>query len=347
MYILLVIIIIFFHQKLSSQPLQLRKKKENTYVLIICAILVLLAAFRSDEVGADTEGYRLQYLNMGVYTSFQDLVDRFTYYYLGYYIPCKFFFQLGLPVQVWFGFIEAIYLFSMVSMINKFSEDKIFSLMVYVTIGLFPFSMAGLKQTLAMSLMMLSFVSFTEKKYLFSGILVFLVYYTHQSALIFLGAFPMYYYRNTKWLIPLSLVASLVVFLNGYYFMELMVDILDNEKWEDYLVHESNYTYVTFIFYTVITTIAAFNFKRYISAEPNYSKLMLALSIMGCGLQLLAGISPSLFRLAYLYTPFMMILLPNTAVYSKNKGVLTLIIMGCIIFYFLYGYRDFSYSFEW
>ena len=344
MYVLLVLIILFFHQQLKSKPLALRKKKENTYVFIICAILVLLAAFRSDEVGADTEGYRLQYLNMGSYYTFQDLVDRFTYFYLGYYIPCKIFYQLGLPVQVWFGFVEAIYVFSMVRLINKFSEDKIFSLMVFVTIGLFTFSMAGLKQTFAMALMMFSFLFFVEKKYWISGIIIFLVYYTHQSALVFLAAFPMYYLRNTKWLIPLSILAGLLVFFNGYYFMELMVDVLDNEKWEGYLVKESNYTYVTFIFYSVITAIAAFNFTRYNKAEPNYSKLMLAFSVLGCGLQLLAGISPSLFRLAFLYTPFMMILLPNTAAYSRNRSDLTLIIMGCIIFYFLYGFRDFSYS---
>lgn len=345
MYFLLVIIIIFFHQKLFSQPLQLRKKKENTSVLIICAIIVFLAAFRSDEVGADTEGYRLQYLNMGVYTSFQDLVDRFTYYYLGYYIPCKFFSQLGLPVQVWFGFIEAIYLYSMVRLINKFSEDKIFSLLVFVTIGLFSFSMAGLKQTLAMALIMLSFLLFIEKRYLLSGLLVVLVYYTHQSALIFLGAFPMYYFRNTKWLIPLSVVACMLIFFNGYYLMELMVDALDNVKWEGYLINDSKYTYVTFIFYTVITIIAAMNFKRYNNAAPDSAKLMLALSIIGCGVQLLAGFSPSLFRLAYLYTPFLTLLLPNTSYYSKSPIIVRAFIMSSIIFYFLYTNRHWPYSF--
>ncbi len=345
MYYLLILIILLLYNQLQRQPLKLRAKRENIYAWIICIILVLLAAFRSDEVGADTPGYRNDYESLGLYPTFQSLIDRHTIYYIGYFGLSKLFSLAHMPVQVWFGFVESFYLYALMKLINKYSKDKLFSLLVFTTIGLFTFSLAGLKQTIAMSLMMLAFLHFTEKRFLLSALLIFIVYYTHQSALIFLGAFPMYYFRNTRWLVHMSVLACIWIFLNGYYFMGRMVELMNNKKWEGYLVNESQYSYVTFIFYTVITVISAFFIKNYSKKERGDAHLALALSIIGCGLQLLAGVSPSLFRLAYLYTPFMMILLPNTTYYSSNRKVLNFILMSSIIFYFLYTSRNTPYSF--
>jgi hypothetical protein len=123
-----------------------------------------------------------------------------------------------------------------------------------------------------------------------------------------------------------------------------MVNILGNDHFERYLVNDQSYTYVTFIFYTVITLIAFIAFKNYNKSDPEFAKLFLGLSILGCGIQLMAGISPSLFRLALMYTPFMTILLPNAAYYSKSK-VVRYVLMGCVIFFFLYTNRNTPYSF--
>lgn len=347
MYYLLIILILFLYYRLSQQPLALRAKKENTYAIIICVVLVLMAAFRSDLVGADTPGYRYDYESLDQYSSFQQLVERYTLYYMGYFATSKLFHMAGLPVQVWFGFIEAFYLFTLMKLVNKFSKDKIFSLLVFTTIGLFYFSMAGLKQTFASSMMMLAFIAFIDKKYWLTAILFFLTYYTHQAALIMLAAFPLYFIRKVKWLIPASLVMVVLIYLYSYLFMATMVDLLENEKWESYLVTDSGYSSVTLIFYSVITLIAGLNIKQYNATDPVFAKFILALSIIGCGLQILAGVSPSLFRLAYLYTPFMMILLPNATYYSKNKPVVRIVLMASMIFYFLYTNRHQPYSFIW
>lgn len=345
MYYLLILIILLLYNSLSYQPQNVSGRKEKTYTFIICGILVLMAALRSDEVGADTSGYRDNYETLYQFSTFQSLVDRYTIFYMGYFGLSKLFHLAGMPVQVWFGFVEAFYLYTLMRLVSCFSKDKIFSLLVFTTVGLFAFSMAGLKQTFAMSLMMLAFICFFDKRYGFSALLVFATYYTHQSALIFMGAFPLYYVRKTKWFIPLIIVLCLLIYFNSYLFMEKMVEALDNEKWESYLITNSGYTYVTFIFYTVITFIAFWNFKNYSIADPEFAKLFLGLSTLGCGLQLLAGVSPSLFRLSFLYTPFMMILLPNASYYANNSKQVRLILMTCIIFYFLYTNRHWPYSF--
>ena len=304
-----------------------------------------MAAFRSDSVGADTSDYRLDYQTMNCFHSIHDIVDRYTYDYLGYYGLSKLFSLLGFPVEVWFGFVEALYLYALMRLINKYSKDKIFSLLVFTTIGLYSFSMAGLKQIMAMSFMMLAFLAMIEKRYWITVLLVFFTYYTHQSALIFLGAFPLYYIKKIQWLVPISLLLCILIYYFNIIFLQAMVDFLGNERWENYLVTDSRYSYVTFIFYLVITLVSGLNIKRYHAVNPSFSNLFLALSILGCGIQLLAGFSPSLFRLAYLYTPFMMILLPNVSYYSNNKMLIRGVLMACLIFYFLYTGRNSSYSF--
>lgn len=343
-YILILIILLCYKNWHSKSKADLQEKSGSHYSWFICVFLVVLAAFRSDSVGADTLGYRLDYESLCYYKSLEALVDRYTIYYIGYFGLSKLFQMAGMPVQVWFGFIEAFYLYSLLKLVNKFSRDKIFSLLIFTTIGLYAFSMAGLKQTFASSLMMLAFVFFIDKKYIYTALLVFATYYTHQSALIMLGAFPIYLLRNNKWLIPITITLCISIYLFSFRFMEAMVDMLGNEKWESYLITDSQYTYVTFIFYVTIVAVSFINIKRYSDYQQGEARLFFGLSALGCALQLLAGVSPSLFRLALLYTPFMTILLPNVAYYSKNKYV-RYFLMGCVIFYFLYTTRNSPYSF--
>lgn len=345
-YLFVVLLILFLRNQVQGikSPLS-RDNTEKKYLWIVCSVLVLLAAFRSDGVGADTSGYRWAYLSMGDYRSISDIIDRYTIDYICYFALSKLFHMIGLPVQVWFGFIEALYLFAMMKLINKFSKDKLFSLLVFVTVGLFIFSLAGLKQTMAMSLMMLAFISLIEKKYWLTALLVFISYYTHQVSMMFLAAFLLYYIRKARWLVPATMFIFVLTYFYGFAFMETMVDVIENERWEAYLVTDSGYSYVTFIFYSVITFVASLSIKRYHAVDPSLSYLFLGLSILGCGIQLLAGISPSLFRLAYLYTPFLMIVLPNTSYYSKNSVIVRAFLMASIIFYFLYTNRHTPYSF--
>lgn len=347
MYYLLILLILLLHYHWAKNNKSNAVKLENRYVIFICIILVLMAAFRSNEVGADTISYRMNYENLPYYKSFGNLVDRFTINYIGYYGLSKIFHLMGLPVQVWFGFIEAFYLYALMKMVNRFSKDKIFSVLVFVTIGLFTFSLAGLKQTLAASIMMLSFLFFTEKKYIYSALFVVATYFTHQAALIMLIAYPAYLLRNSKYLVPFSLISFVLLYFYGTLFIESMADVIDNEHFQDYVVNESRYTYVTFIFYTTITAICYSYFKNYKKQCRDNSRFIMSMSMLGCSLQLLAGFSPSLFRLALMFTPFMMVLIPNTIYYSNssNKKSLTYILWGCIIFYFLYTNRAAPYSF--
>lgn len=345
MYYILILVILSIY--IYNEKHSYNTKRELYFCASICLLLVIMAAFRSNAVGADTGSYRFDYESMPLYGSLESLIDRYSINYIGYFGLCKLFSMAGLPVQVWFGFLEGFYLYALMILVNRFSKDKIFSLLIFTTIGLFSFSLAGLKQTFAASLMMIAFVKFMDKKYLFSASLIVLTYFTHQAALIMLGAFPIYWLRNNKFLIPVIAVICLLIYFYSYSFMEAMVTVMGNEKWEDYLVRDSSYSYVTLIFYFTIVGISLANIKGYLKYSSGEARLCLGLSALGCALQVLAGVSPNLFRLAFLYTPFFMILIPNTLYYSNSplKKLYKLFISLAVIFYFLYTGRNSPYSF--
>lgn len=349
MYYILIAFILYLHYNCQRKIGITKNRLDDRYSIYICIVLVILAAFRSDMVGADTLAYRMDYEGLMHYHDFDSLVDRYTISYIVYFGLSKLFSLAHMPVQVWFGFVEAVYLYSLMRLVDKFSKDRVLSLLVFTTIGLFTFSLAGLKQTLASAMVMLAFVLFTEKRYIYAALLVVLAYFTHQAALIMLGAFPIYLLRNNRWLVPAIIGVCVGIYLYSFSFMETMVSILDNDHFESYLVTDSEYSYVTFIFYATIVGVSCVNIKGYSDAKAGDSRLFLSLSALGCALQLLAGVSPSLFRLALLYTPFFMILIPNTLHYSNIKyhSQCRFFIIASVIFYFLYTGRENPYSFFW
>ncbi len=346
-YILLLFILLLYSVYNTHDTSVANKKKEDVYCFIICVALVLLAAFRSNKVGADTLGYRLDYDALSKYTTYASLLKRYSIDYIGYYGLSKLFQLMKMPVQVWFGFVEALYLVALMLFIKRFSKDKIFSLLVFVTVGLFTFSMAGLKQTVANAFIMYAFLLFINKRYWLSVPLIILAYYTHPSVMIFVFAFIAYYLRNSKYLVTVCFLSCILIYFYSTLFIGTMIDMLDNNHFQAYNVNKSGYSYVTFIFYFSITLISLLNYKNYKKNCLGSARYVTGMAMLACGLQLLAGVSPSLFRLANLYVPFIMVLLPNTTFYAhkENRTWVKLILMGCVIFYFLYAGRNSQYSF--
>lgn len=345
-YILLVILILILRNQVFviQDPIR-RKKQEDWYSYIVWGIIVLMAALRSPEVGADTPSYIEDYI-MQEMLSFSDIAYLHPGY-IGYYFSSKVFVLMGLSFQIWFGFVEALYALSMILFINKYSHDKLFSILVFVTTGLMTFSFAGMKQVMSMSLMMLAFLQFVEKRYVITVALTIAAYLCHPAGLIFLAAFVWYYIRGKRYSVYITILSIILIYVYNQWFMNSMVEALNEEHFEMYLTEKSGYSYATFIFYVSITAMAYIGYREYVKFNPGDARLALVFSLFACGLQLLAEVSAEMFRLAYLYSPFMMILLPNSCRYSSRGQSLTLkwMIMGSIIFYFLYTTRNEPFAF--
>ena len=96
-YIILIILILILRSQVFSVNDQTRSLKiENRCCYVVWFLLVLMAALRSPEVGADTPGYIYDYEQLGR-TTFSDLNYLHQGNYLGYFYTSKVFSLAGMP----------------------------------------------------------------------------------------------------------------------------------------------------------------------------------------------------------------------------------------------------------
>lgn len=346
-YPLVILFIIILWYNISIMPDSIVKdKQEKKFSIIILTVIVVISALRADSVGADTIGYRGAFNNMPYFQNLSELQERYGGY-LGYYIPCKFVSLLNLPVQVWFAIVQSFYLYTVYKFIERYSKDKIFSILVFFTIGLYGFSVAGLKQTVANSWAILAFLAYIDKKYIHMIIYALLAYSCHSCTLIFAGAFGLYIIRNTKFFALFILFFIITSYFFADYLLIQMVAFLNEEHFESYLEFENSYKATTLIFYIVLVCLCCYTIKAYKLQDKDVARYSLGLCLLACGLQALASVSSNAFRLAYFYTPFFMVLIPNTCYFQKRsiKTNLKIIYAIILIFYFLYSNRNNPYEF--
>lgn len=341
--ILLLFYLILANYKKGSKS---RDRLESWFCNFAFAGIVFLAAFRGRSVGADTGGYMLQYSELHYYT-FAGVMDKYHGYEF-FYLVAKFFSLMKMPIWVWFGFIEFFYVTAIRRLIYRFSCDKLYSIMIFVSIGLFGFSLAGLKQVLAMALILHAFLFFVEKKYLWSVLFIVLTYYTHPVSLIFVFGFVLYLLRNKKYYYLILLFIVIVVVFGAMSTMSFLVDLLNQDHFGVYLNEEGTYTASTLIFYLLLLAISIPFCKQYFK-EQVLAKVFLGFLIVACSLQSLASISNNLFRLAYLYTPFYLVFLPNAFDKNNTQFSRSAKIIGLFgaIFFWLYAARGFHFTFIW
>lgn len=323
-------------------------KQESWFCNIAYAVIVFLAAFRGINVGADTNGYMFQYEELIRYYSFDDIWNSKYQTYYFFYVICKLFSMINMPLWIWFAFIEFIYISAIRRLIIVFSTDKMYSVILFVVSGLFGFSLAGMKQTLAMALILHAFLDLIDKKYLRMSILIVLTYYTHPVALIFGFGFILYLLRNTKFYYPALFFIVWIFVFGAMSAMSYFVDMLNQDTFEKYIREDGVYTYSTLFFYLFLLGSTVPFCKQYIKVQT-YAKVFLGFLMITCSLQFLASYSDNLFRLAYLYTPFYVVYLPN--VFDKNhtlsSSIVKLIVLFGAIFFFLYAARNFQFTFMW
>lgn len=321
-------------------------KVESLFCFISYFIMVLLAMFRSSDVGADTLSYIRDYQDMSL-MSYSDIINEYTGYE-GYYLLSKLFSMVGLPCYIWFGFVEFILVLAIARFINKFSRDRLYSIILFLATGLFMFSLAGLKQTLAMSLILHAYVYFVDKKFARSALLIVYAYFVHPASLIGFFAFVIYLLRRTKFVIPVLLLIVLLVCVGGLSTASWFVTIIGNDHFEMYLEADSSYTMSTLFLYCLIFLCTLPYFVKYYRSDFN-SRVEISCVILTCAFQYLASLSPSLFRLSFPLLPFLFVYVPNSFDLIDHKAPERLILKFCAlvgpIIFFVYSNSSLVFSF--
>ena len=193
-YLLLIVFILLL-------PIIVNSKKQDHKNKIITSVgmtaIFLILALKGD-VGSDISGYLEQY-----YISASKDWHNVDYVYFesGYIYLMKIFSKSGCSFQLYMAFVYALACFAMYLFIRKYSLNPTFSLLIFVCYMFFVFYISGVRQTIAMSLCILAFITLQKKKrttFVISSLMILLSTTIHQSAIVFFGILLLQLIKNKR-----------------------------------------------------------------------------------------------------------------------------------------------------
>lgn len=350
-YILVILLILFLRTQLSSiGNVSVYRKTENRYLSVVCWVLILISALRGETVGADTVMYMHEYLNMDSQSYAEILRDKD---YVGFYLPAKILANLNIPLQIWLGLVAMTYVLPVTALIRRYSNDKLYAMLCFYLMGAFSFSLAGLKQTMAMGLLLVGLLAFLDKKYFYAILFSAWAYYCHKTCVVFVVAYPLYYFRNYKhyYMVLIPVIVFVIVFFKEFLIFGL--EQLESERYSAYLELEEDriYSSTTLIFYLTLLVVSfLFMDKKAQNEQAQTLRFYFGMSACCMAFQTFAFVSASAFRISLYFLPFFAILLSDSFDDKKRKYI-KIITALMIIFFFVYTNRHGSsispYHFIW
>lgn len=332
-YILYLLLVFIFSMHSSTY----RKNRKITLILFI--FLFLIMALRDSSVGSDISHY------LDIYESQVFFDDIWTQFEFGYFAFSKLCFSLGFSSQLFLAIISFFICVAVYSFITKYSFNPIFSLFLYITIGLFAFSLTGLRQIIAICILLYS-ISFVVNRKPVAFILLVLVAATfHKSSMFFLLTYPFSFFRiDTFRKFSVIIITSLVIILFrrelSYIVSFLSADkytgtygaINDNHKLNP-LLHIINY--LLFLFVPFISLIS----KRKLNSFSSEMYILVTLSSIPVLLTGFVMNSAMIERISYYFSSSYIILIPNAIeamTISSNKVLIySIISIVCFLFFYI------------
>lgn len=171
------------------------RKNNKIFVSIVTVILLGISGFRDTTVGLDLRVYFRQFMDISTMDSLPEILASQKNF--GYVMFNWGFIQVfGTNFELFLFIIAAISSLSLGFIIYSYSPAPYISFLLYLSLGFYDFTFSGLKQTLALAFVMLSYKYIYETKQIKFILMVVLGSTFHLSAFIFL---PVYYIAHKKW----------------------------------------------------------------------------------------------------------------------------------------------------
>lgn len=189
-------------------------------------LLSIFAGVRSNRVGTDSGTYTSLFqsnLNTEYYEFNPDV--EIGYQYFEYFL-------LNFTHQYYWLFLITSFIvcFCYLSVIKRFSHDYIFSIFLFITLGLYTFFFNGLRQGVAMAIFALSLPYLLEKKFILYFLICIFASFVHTSALFMI---PFYFLVNIR----IKLIYKIAtVFLFSIISSQLIIQYFaeSNKRYESY-----------------------------------------------------------------------------------------------------------------
>lgn len=321
--------------------------KSRLHLIIYCSIILLLkATLRSVSVGTDTSHYYIYFYDSmnkswsQVFTAFflryHHISGEFDH---GYYILEKLFSTILPDFRLFTFAIQAIFIYWPIGtlMYKNLHESKqilfAFVLFCAMFMGL---PMANSRQIYAVGLCIWAFMFLSENKKLYALLMIFLSFFIHQSSLIFLLVYGIYYCSN-RWIKRINILSVASFFIMFGFVTQLVVfmgETVGNDKYAGYGANGTQTATYTYLFFSFAISIFCLINLWNNNNDGLKEKMLFGMLVPTFFFCPLISADPSMIRLTLYFQIYSIILIPKAVDNSKlmNKDSLLNLMMLALIF---------------
>lgn len=331
---------------------RLKRENKHKFICISCfLVLWIIQALRATTIGTDVNGAYVPYF-MNLNATIKNFlgVDFFGFEQ-GFRIYCSVINLVSKDPNIFLAITSFVILVPISYIIYKYSRNPILSFIIFSSFIIYHFSFSGLRQAMAISLIVLSYKFVIERKLIvFIGIIL-LASTFHVSALSFFIAYPLYKLNlSNKQIMSLLILGVACIYFIKPLVLWITPIVFGADKYIGYINKDSIPSYNLLV---LLIAILVFVLNKKKKSTYQFLNSLILMSIFA---QALGVISSTASRLAYYFFVFIMLAIPE-AIELKNlkldKRYTYNITVACfMIFFFFYtnsnGYLDvIPYKFFW
>lgn len=347
-YILNIILTIFW----DLVFLEKREPKKKLFIVMVSIQAILISGLRGLSIGADTKNYSdlfWYYKDCSwneIFRSITDFVTTGNYNTrdMGYYIFTKLFGTLIPSYRIYLFVVIILFMCGLGMFLYKYSKDICLSYIIFDAFMFQFYGLTGIRQTLATILVLFIGYKYIKEKKLFKFILICLIASTvHTTSIIFL---PFYFVCNIrpkkiKYLLTAIAAVGIIAFKKtiaanvslGIY--ASMYTEMTGITSYNFIIMMALVSVVTFILDSRVTVLAVNN-RDFVDGTL-IAFLLVTSSI----------IFDLLFRLAWFYLPFLLVLIPEILLCLEEKSRRIVKIVLIVFLTFLLYKNHLDYTFFW
>ena len=313
---------------------------KDSFLILVFICLWFIMGMKNITVGVDTKQYLFRYENSNEAMQYGFLNPEYGYNAIQYFFHdiCGFSFH-AYCVIIYFVIVAVLVYF-----IYRYVDDELIGVSIFV-FSLLAMYMSGLRQTLAVSLIILSLVFVEKRRWQLFFPLVAFAFTIHNSAIIFS---PMYFVwglrLNKKQAVIILFTTISALFFKDY--LSPIVAYLSPDKYDYIDLYEGYKMNVLVLLAPVIITTFSCIFLGYNGKQRKLSKRDSFFYILSCGYIFLIIMSLNnnqLGRLAYYFTSGMMVICSSSCsrlITNSNErsiGLLSrlFIVVLCWLYFFV------------
>lgn len=311
---------------------RLRTTKEKKWNLIIALIPVfVLIGFKSENVGRDTYNYLNTMAAFGseidwgeegkktMEVGFQALIILLRKFTSN---PQSLLITLGLLTSV-----------SLYQFIRRTATNWCLALYFFICLGFFQFSMTGIRQTMAIDILLLSYPFIKNKKLILFMLVVGVAFLFHKSAVVFA---PLFFISNmaiNKKNTVLMVIVMTVLFFFSEDILLTTADVMDY----NYGIESTDNGNI-FLLIVLIITIMAHRYQSVIMERNHDAQFLFNANYVSVLLWIIRMVSRTVERVSLYFMPYTYVLLEQYlgSLPSGKKGLYTFIVIILATALFLY-----------